>query len=269
MDSNNKNLIKNSLRQHMPSLIELLGEQNISWTSINRNFQNYIRKVRTELNSSSSDIVKDATFYSIIVRKLYGKGDTDGMFDFYNKTFESLNNTLSECEKKPLHRMISKVLSILDYRYLNFIGELASLNKFMSTGEYELINIEEQISHDKGISADFLLRRKKDDIEILIEVLNLHFEMLEFNDFQKFEYHLKSKLENKIKDKFVNPNRIIFIQPVIWTKDLKQLEFICDFYLKTNFSIQNIITPMSYLTFRHQNGEYEHRFESINTILND
>lgn len=78
-----------------------------------------------------------------------------------------------------------------------------------------------------------------------------------------------SKLEKKIEDKLVNPNRIIFIQPVIWTKDLKQLEFICDFYLKTNFSIQNIITPMSYLTFRYQNGEYEHRFENINAILND
>lgn len=142
--------IENSLRKYLPSLIELLGEQKISWTSINENLHDYIQKIKTETKVKGQDVQKDATFYSIIVRKISGKGDTDGMFDFFNETCESLGRILSESEKKPLHRMISKVLLTLDYRYLNFIGELATLNKFMKTGEYELINIEEPINEKKG-----------------------------------------------------------------------------------------------------------------------
>jgi hypothetical protein len=261
--------IENSLRKYMPSLIKLLGTQKIKWASINGNLQSYIEKAKEEHQSTGQVVQRDATFYSIIIRKISGKGDTDGMFDFFNKTCESLMSILTETEKKPLHRMISKVLLMLDYRYLNFIGELATLNKFMETCEYELINIEEPISSNKGTSADLFLKRKKDNIEVLIEVLNLHIEIQEFVEFADFEYYLNSKLKNKIKEKLINPNRIIFIQPVLWTKDLKQLQFICDFYSKTNFTIENVIIPMSYLTYKHSDGRYEHRFESIMTILKD
>lgn len=103
----------------------------------------------------------------------------------------------------------------------------------------------------------------------MIEVLNLHLELCDFNDFTDFEYYLKSKLKNKINEKLINPNRIIFIQPVLWIKDLKQIQFVYDFYSKTSFTIENVIIPMSYLTYKHSDGSYEHRFESIMTILNN
>jgi hypothetical protein len=261
--------VKTSLANHMPSLVRLLGEQNIAWSSINKNLLKYINEVKVEFISTKIPIEREATFYSILVRKFFGKGDTDAMFDFYDKTFVSLNKVLTEIEKKPLHRMISKVLSNLNHNYLNFIGELATLNKFMDTGEYHLNDIEKIIHPEKNKGADISLIRKMDNIEVLIEVLNIHLETKKFENYDQLEYHLQSKFENKSKDKFINPKIIIFIQPIIWTSDLEQLNMVCKFYSETNFKMENVIVPMSYLTFKHTDGKFEHRFESLKTILND
>ncbi|TRX61377.1 hypothetical protein FNH22_04795 [Fulvivirga sp. M361] len=139
----------------------------------------------------------------------------------------------------------------------------------MTTGEYHLNGIEKTIHPEKKKSADISLIRKKDNIEVLIEVLNVHLETKKIENYDDLEYHLKSKFEDKSKDKFVNPDKIIFIQPVIWTSNLEQLKTLCEFYSEANFKTENVIVPMSYLTFKHPDGKYEHRFESLNTILND
>jgi len=262
--------VENILKQHMPSLLDLLGEQRISWTSVNRQLEKHIIAIREEYKLTQTIIRKDANFHTIIKNKIIGNCQSDGMFDFYNKLFSSLNKILTKEEKKPIHRIVKSILTETNKDYLNFIGELATLNKFMQTGEYNLGNIEEVIHSDQKITADILLQRKVDKIEVLIEVLNLHLEIKEFENFESLECYLTSKFNKKISDKkLLDTNKIIFIQPVVWTIDDKQLKFICEFYSNTHFKIDKVITPMSYITYKNINGDYEHRFESIRTIMVD
>lgn len=262
--------VENFLKQQMPNLIDILGDQKISWTSVNGILERHISKARNEFNLTGKPVERDATFYSILIEKYKGSGKADGMFDFFNKLFGSLNEILSEMEKKPINKVITSVLTTADKDYLNFIGELATLNKLMLTQQYDLINIEEPIHEENDLSADIFLRHKADGKEILIEVLNLHLEIKEFKEFSNLEYHLKSKLEKKKADKDIsNSTKAIFIQPVVWTKDEAQLNFVKGFYLKTGFKIENVNEPLVYATFKLKDGSFEHHFEYISTIFSN
>jgi len=260
--------VENFLQLQMPNLIKILGDHKISWTSVNGILERHINNVRDEYNLTEKIIKKDANFYSILVERIKGTGKSDGMFDFFNKLFGSLYEILTEKEKIKINKIITSVLTSVNKDYLNFIGELATLNKFMLTNQYELLNIEEPIHEGNNLTADIFLKNKTTEKEILIEVLNLHLEIKEFKEFSNLEYHLKSKLEKKKKDKGVeNSIKVIVIQPVIWTKDEVQLNFVREFYSKTKFEIENVNEPLVYVTFRLKDASFEHHFEYISTVI--
>ena len=263
--------VKKALEKHIPSLIKLLGSQTISWSSINSGLQIHLQKLRNELlESGKSEIVKDATFYSFIVGEIQGKKETAPMFDFFEVTFSQLSKRLSENELIHLHKMVKLVLSNFDYRYLNFIGELATLNVYKSTGKYSLLSIEEKIYSQNGVRADLFLRKDSDKREFLVEIVNIHLEKRNLNDSSKIKYHIENKLKLKIeKTFFESPKRSIYIQPVIWIESLEQIKIVSELYLKKKITINNVFVPMCYMTYQLKNGKYEHRFEYVTTILND
>lgn len=258
--------VEKYLRQYMPSVIELLNGQQISWTTINKNFRAYIADKKEKLGSNP-EIIEEATFFSILYRKQRGYGDTDAMFFFFDTIFTSLNSVLSDTEKRLLHRMITKVFSSLNKNYLNFIGELATLNYFMIQGRYELINIEEKIHRERNISIDIYLRHKEDNRELLIEVLNIHLEHLEFQNEIQLKKHLESKLTEKIDSKCINPERVIIIQPVIWIKSEEQLKSVFEFYTNTKFLISQVEKPFVYASYQTNSGPFEHKFDYIQEIF--
>lgn len=255
------------LERYLPSLTDLLDGQNISWSPINQNFRNYVKKIRTELkDKGKSEIVWEATFFTILYRRQHGLGGTEAMFDFFDTLFITLKMILTEKERRPLHRMITRVLSSLGKGYLDFIGELATLRHFMATGEYELANIEEQIHPESGVSADIFLRRKSDGTEILVEVLNLHLESIEFYHRKHLFMHLISKFSEKAEAKCINPGRTVMIQPVFWTRDEPQIRFLKDFYTDSPLEMTYVEKPLCYASYRI-GDTFEHRFSYIDQIL--
>lgn len=260
--------VKKALQQYLPSFLILLNEQNISWTSINNGLEKHLETLKIKIDDNQQNkIEKEVTFYSLLVNHVTGSEKGKAMFDFNNKIFIQLSNSLSLEEKKPIHKMLSGVLQNFDKNYLNFIGELATLNLLIKTGNYELLNIEEKIHPDRNISADLFLRSKDDKKEFLIEILNIHLEDIEFDNNDSLRFHLESKLKKKKDNKFINPNRIIFIQPVIWIKNFEQLKKICDLYNIYGFAVENVLLPVSYVSFLNTDGSFEHRFENLKTIL--
>jgi hypothetical protein len=251
----------------MPGMIELLCEQNISWTLMSNTLQKHIENVRKEHTSTGKIVMKEMTFYGVITQKLLGNNKVDGMFDYFNQLFINLKNNLSENERKLLRGMISNVLSNVSKDYLNFIGELATLNYYMKSGLYDLINIEEPIIQGRNMSADIFLKTKTDFSQTLIEVLNIHLENKEFENSDEIKYHLESKFNKKIKNKMITEDREIFIQPVLWLKDEATYRLLSDFYSETNFEMEKVKEPLTYCSFKLLNGSYEHKFESISTIM--
>lgn len=261
--------VKPVLELYLPSLLDLLGNQQISWSSINELVQRHLDTIRSEISRTKTGVWRDATFYSVLINHHFGDKSASGMFSFYNETFKSLKNNIPADDRLVLHRMVTKVLSNLNKGYVNFIGELACLNKLMLSGNYILINIEEKINSSQGTSADIFLKQKNDSTEILIDVVNLHLEDRHFATLDDMDRHIRSKILKKVSDKNINPNRPVYIQPVLWTESLEQLTQAYDLYKSNDMEISSSFIPYTYATWRHSDGSFEHRFETVSSILDE
>ncbi|MGD2035105.1 MAG: hypothetical protein PVF73_08630 [Bacteroidales bacterium] len=261
--------VKKGLEKYMPSLMKFMEGHDIPWIKISRSLESHIDKIRDKVNScNNKGPTEDTTFYSFIVGMAVGKKETAAMFDFFNSTFESLQQRLNNDESRHIHRMIKKVLTNFDYKYLNFIGEIATINAYKSTGKYSLINIEEKAYQQNNVSIDLFLQRKKDERKFLVEVVNIHLKDKQIKHKKELEYHINSKIKDKIDEKvFDNPKYEVYIQPVIWVKDLEQLKLLYKIFKREKRVINNVYIPLTYLTLLLPDNTFEHRFEYANTIL--
>jgi hypothetical protein len=94
------------LKMKMPGLLDLLGTQNISWKTINKNFGKNLQRIKDELTLTQKPIFKEVTFYCVLMSKHYNTGEGDGMFDWYSTLFQSLSSNLNPVEKALIHHSI-------------------------------------------------------------------------------------------------------------------------------------------------------------------
>lgn len=256
------------IKEHVFSLYNLISqtENEFSWNSVNKSLTKHLKKAN-EISLKKGTFLKDANLFSLLIEKLYGEGKGNAMLDFYEQLFYDLDQNLELNEKKLLHNSIKNILTNNDKNYIDFIGELATLNAIIRTRKYHLKGIEQIIIDGKNTTADFLLIQKDNNFEIYLEVLNIHLYEKDFQDYSEIQYHLNSKYEIKKRDKILTRDKIILIQPVFWTKSEEQLKQLYQFYNNSNYFIDNIQTPLAYSSWV-VNGKYEHRFESIKTIMN-
>lgn len=257
------------LKLHMPSLLELLEQQKIAFTSFNVKLQDHLVSVAEEIAKKRVTVSRDVNFQSILVGKLEGNASADTMFSFFESVFKSLNQKLSTNEKKLLHPIISQLLSNVNRDYLNYIGELAVLNYNISTYKYKLLDIGAPISSNSNKDADLLFKVDDNGKELLIDVYNLRLEDKVFDTSDDLKKHILRKFTEKSQQKVINPDREIQIQPVIWYKDIEQLKFVSDLYNKDDCNVPNVLEPLAWLCFHMPNEPFTHRFESIKNILKD
>ncbi len=265
---NNQDLkydVRNILETKMPYLIKLLNGKNISWTKINKNFKKHYQFKKD--NYSNGELI-DVNIFSLINQFILNNENSFGLFYFCNFTFKQLFYRLTKNELEFTHKMIKCILTNLDYKYLNFVGEIATLNYYMSSGNFELLNIEEKIYQHKDVHADLFLKRKKNGLKFLVEIVNIHLENKNFTTIDEMELFISGKLREKHKKTFFeNPSYNLTIQPVIWTKNIEQIKLLEKGFKKDEKYFKDIRIPMCYLTYQDSNSNYEHRFEYITTIL--
>lgn len=254
------------IKEHVPSLYNLISQTgcNFSWISVNNSLSKHLQKAKEKLSKDGA-FFKDVNLFSLLIEKMFGEGKGDSMLGFYIQLFISLDQTLELNEKKLIHSTLKNILTNNDKDYLNFIGELATLNAILKTNKYNLKSVEHKIIESEEKTADFLFVQKNDGAEIYLEVLNIHLYKKDFQDFSEIEYHLRSKFEIKKKEKILTSDKTILIQPIFWTKSEKQLEQLSSFYNNSNFEVESIQTPLAYASWIID-GNVEHRFENIKTI---
>ncbi|KAF2518661.1 hypothetical protein E0W68_07860 [Flavobacterium salilacus subsp. salilacus] len=260
--------VKSILEKQMPYLIKLLNGKEISWTDINKSFKKHCQSLKKKYKEG--DIIEVNIFW-LISETIRKNEKSYAMFDFINTTFEQLFHRLNNKELNLTHKLIKNVLMSCDNKYLNFIGEIATLNAYMSTEEIELLNIEQKIYHNKNKHADLFLKRKKDEIKFLVEIVNIHLEDKENKTSEEIEYIINSKLKSKYETTFFdNPSYNLTIQPVIWTNSIEQIKLLEQIFRKHENNVKDIRIPMCHITYQNpEGGYYEHRFEYITTILHD
>lgn len=263
--------VKRSLERNIPSMLRLIGNQNISWTKINSRLDKHLIQNKEKCVNTGIEKVKvEATFYSFLVGQYVGKSETFGMFDFFNSTFEQLHDRLSKKELVYIHKIIKSILTNFDSKYLNFIGEIATLNAYKSNRDYELLNIEEPIYDYKNVKADFFLKRIFDGKQFFVEVVNIHLQHRNLIESESIKKHIEGKIIKKVeRTLFSSPRFDVYIQPVIWTENTSQLKVVSELYKSNKIEIKNVYVPLSLLTIMFSEGVYRHRFEYVNTILDE
>jgi hypothetical protein len=259
--------VKTILEIQTPYLIKLLNGKHISWTTINRNLKKHHQFKKDKYKSGE---IIDINIFSMINQFILKNENSFGMFDFFNFTFKQLFYRLTNKELEFTHKIIKCLLTNLDYKYLNFIGEIATLNAYMSSGNFELLNIEEKIYPQNNVQADLFLKRKKDGLKFLVEIVNIHIENKNFTTINEMEIFIGGKFREKHKNTFFgDPYHNLTIQPVIWINTLEQIKILESIFKKYEKNVKDIRMPMCCLTYQESDGNYEHRFEHITTILDE
>lgn len=202
--------IKEELKLHMPIILEIIGSQPFSWPD--KQLSAHLQSRENAFANNNRDLIIEVNFYDILAYSRAGNMRAKGMFEYLSQILERLCKTLNE-HKTKLRPIIDKLLTNLDYKYLNFVGELSVLETLLSSGNYTLIKIEEPLG--KGnISIDFSLNDIREAKNCLIEIVNFHVKS-NHDDIGKW---LNSKVNKKIEKTTKGDNDFLKfkLQPVIW-----------------------------------------------------
>jgi uncharacterized protein YlaI len=261
------NLVKENLRIFIPALVDLVDEKDFPWEKINNLFT---QKIKDRISDSNGEIIKvEASIYDIIVEAKKQNLTAIGLLDFLNKLFEELTDNLEASEKLLIKSNVKQMLISLDNKYLNFLGEIATLNNLIKSKAYRLIAIEERIPNGKSI--DFKLQHINKQKPILVEIVNIHLDSKKVeNNPEAIRTYLTCKLTKKIESKTSNlVKKIQFhLIPVIWGSS-KDLKIYSDFFKSNSLNMLDVEEPIAYLTYSDTAGYYEHYFQTISKLFKE
>lgn len=264
MEHNN---VKINLSEYFPELISFVGESHLDWKYIDDLFSKEIAKRIKKADINGTETIRiQVTIYDLIVESKKGNMQAFRLLDFFNKVIAELDMNLTSDEKKLVIPTIRSILTSLDHKYLNFIGELLVLNNLMKTKSYRLEDIEVKLPNSKTI--DFALRFITDDSLKLVEIVSIHLdpEKVE-SDENQIKKFLDNRIANKIADKRKNLEIKFFLIPVLWGS-AKDVQIYSNYFKKNSIDIPNVLEPVAFATFYDEkdNKFVLHRFGNVSNL---
>jgi hypothetical protein len=258
--------VEAKMREHIPVLFELLGDQTLDWNNINTKFSETHLKRLTNHIHGNNELV-EANFFDVLTEHWKGNKQGTRMLNFFTNLLKDINRNLDTIDKKKIKKTLYSLLIESDLNYLNYVAELAVLNLFVGHAGCKLNKIESPLGNKK--SADFLFDRPDGNGSLLIEVVSVRPRI-----FPKDEAGLKLLFEKRFQDKnqakTEGDGRYLkyFLVPVIWGS-ADELKRTADFIKSgTKIYIPNVTDYCAYCTFSNeQSGGSEHRFGSLMTMF--
>ena len=263
-------MLSTNISFYLPSLIKIIDETNLDfdWDNIDNLFSKEI-KARTERANGETSII-EATLYDLIVEVKKENSQAGRLLDFFNKLWEELSINLTSEEKKLIKPTIRNILTAFDRRYLDFTGEILVLNNLIKSKIYRLEKVEEKLPNKKTI--DFKLKCIADGSFKLVEIVNIHLDSSKVNSEENLiKTFLEGRLSKKIAaKKLLLDNVDFFLVPVLWG-GWKDIQVYSEYFKKNKMHIQNVIEPVSYLTFTDPNdiSFVMHRFGNVSNLFNN
>jgi hypothetical protein len=259
------NYVKLNISLFLPALLQITGEENFGWGRIDQLFSAEISK-RLALAKGQPVTIK-ATIYDIIVEAKRGDSTAVGLLHFLNHVFEDLAKQLTPMEKQMLRSNIKKLLTTLDWRFYNYVGEIGALNNLMQTKAYRLQRIESPLPNGKTI--DFQLHHIQNGNSLLVEIFNIHLdsERVE-SDPAAIRAFLTHRLTEKILEKKIRLKEDVhfYLVPVLWGP-WKDVEVYSNFFKVNKLPLENVLEPIALLTRSDGQGYYHHDFARVSTLL--
>lgn len=260
------NLVKSNLQLFLPALVELVADsRDFPWDKIDRLFSKKLQDRIVDFNNGKSQV--EATIYDVIIEAKKGNTTAIGHLDFLNKLFEELSDNLNPSEKRLVKTNVKHMLITFDKNHRNYIGEIAVLNNLIKSKNYRLNGIEIKLANGKSI--DFKLEVIGKEKFVLVEVMNIHLEENRIDDSaEAIEKFLTDRFLQKLESKMVTlaDKLKFYIVPVIWG-GWRNIKVYSEFFKTNSIKINNVIEPVSYLTYSDGKGYYEHHFKTISSLF--
>ena len=260
--------LKAVLKIYFPSMFEVLEDEQISWANITKTFKKEFKEREARMEPGHETLTVKANFYDVIVAAINGQEQPIRLLDYYDKLFQEVAMRLDGEQKKKLKTTVFNLLVSTGWNYLHYLGELATLNQLLKSGNYHFTQAEIDLGNGKG--GDFHLIEIKTGHQLIIEVLNIVLDKELPADDAGLKTFLTKRFADKIKDKSKNGTATLpfVLAPVIWGpfKDLKRLS---DFYKKNKIELPNCLEAAAYSTFLQGDGSFYHMFGKINTLFDD
>lgn len=260
--------IPGRLKLYFPIFFELLGDNKIDWKMVTKVFSKKVKEWIDKHLKSGQNIRVEASFFNIITASIEGNQLATSHLDFIRKLFEELINNLNSEERKLIVPALYGMLTNIDRKFWNFLGELCVLNNIKKSAKYTLIDIEVPVvpTNPSGAKLDFKFFNHEKSNYTFIEIVNLHLNDVESWSDEKVNNLLHQKIQGKLNSTGIKLNNGFTLIPVFWGQfsDLKRID---QFYKDTKITFQNTLEPSCFASFSYREGKSLHYFGTIDSII--
>jgi hypothetical protein len=126
---------------------------------------------------------------------------SEAILNFINERFENLYQLIPNHSHSSIQKTIMDFLENFDEwksRYLDHLGELVALDKFLSSKMFKFISLE--VKTNSGTSTDFYLKGD-DKKEYKLEVMNVRYDSTKWSSIDDLMNFFGNKIDQKIDKK--------------------------------------------------------------------
>jgi hypothetical protein len=261
--------IPGRLKQYFPIFIELLGDNKIDWKKVTKVFSRKVTEWLDKHAKTGQNIRVEASFFNIITASIEGNPIATGHLDFIRRLFEELIECLDEGERKLIVPALYGMLTNIDKKFWNFLGELCVLNNIKKSTNYQLVEIEVPVvsTNPSGAKLDFKFYSPEKRKNIFIEIVNVHLNEVENWSDEKVNNLLHQKIQGKLNLTGIKLNNSFTLIPIFWGQfaDLRRIN---QFYKDSKIAFQSTFAPSCYVSFSYPDGKKVHYFGTIDSIIN-
>lgn len=260
--------IERRLKQYFPIFFELLGSNKVDWKKVTKAFSRKVNEWHQKHGKTGENIRVEASFFNIITAAMQGNELAEGHLNFIRKLFEELINHLDIEERKLIVPALYGVVTNIDRKFWNFIGELCVLNNLKKSTKYRLADVEVPVvpSNPSGTKIDFKFVNLETPAHVFIEIVNVHLNDIEDWPDEKVNNLLHQKIQGKLNSTGIRLNNRFQLMPVFWGQ-FSDLRRINKFYRDNKISFQNTFEPSCYASFAYPDGKKSHWFGTIDSIV--
>jgi hypothetical protein len=260
--------IQGRLKMYFPIFFELLGDNKIDWKAVTKVFSKKVKGWIEKSDKTGQNIRVEASFFNVVTATIQGHQLAQSHLQFIKKLFEELIQELDERERKMIVPALYGMLTNIDRKFWNFVGELCVLNYIKKLTGYKLEEIEIPVTTNavNGPKLDFQFCDAEKTVTHFFEIVNVHLtDTQEWSD-EKINNLLNQKLQGKLNATGIRINDNFKLVPVFWGQ-FDELQRIHRFYQESQISFQNTLEPMCFASFGYGDGSHTYHFDSIDSII--
>ncbi len=258
--------VEGRLRVYFPVFFELLGDNKLDWTTAAKALTRKVNQWKAKANGGTIRV--EASFYNIITAAIEGNQQAATHLDFIKKVFEELIQRLDRDERRLIVPALYGLLTNIDRKFRNFLGELLVLNNMKRNTQFKLQNAEVPVvsSVPNGPRIDFQFLDVNKSSTLLVEVVNVHLTDIANWSDERVNNLLHQKIQHKLNITGIRKNPNFQLIPVFWGS-FEELVRIDLFYRVSGISFRNTVEPTSFASFTRANGQKVHMFGTIRSIV--